>query len=245
MLRSYPLYIFAIIACILPCPGLESQEDESVKSRAIDISMFFRASRKVISDKQEHINNTEIGFKSLTGENVAAQAIQNYRNISGKNKLSSDISVMIKALKEVMDQAQPLINLKGRGFKGFLPAVFARQVATKFSDKMQGEIFIKLTAPEKYLRNRKNRADSWESQVFDTQFSSNTWIKDRIVSEVVKSEGQEVFRLMLPEYYDQSCLQCHGEPKNSIDVTGGLKEGGQLGELGGAISVGIILERKQ
>ncbi|MEE8532920.1 MAG: hypothetical protein V3S95_05135 [Alphaproteobacteria bacterium] len=31
----------------------------------------------------------------------------------------------------------------------------------------------------------------------------------------------------------------HGEPKGERDATGDKKEGGQLGELGGAISVAI------
>ncbi len=46
--------------------------------------------------------------------------------------------------------------------------------------------------------------------------------------------------MMVPEYYKQSCLACHGEPKGKRDITGGRKEGGKLGELGGAISVVIF-----
>ena len=34
----------------------------------------------------------------------------------------------------------------------------------------------------------------------------------------------------------KACLKCHGEPKGAKDITGGKKEGGKLGELGGAIS---------
>jgi hypothetical protein len=44
---------------------------------------------------------------------------------------------------------------------------------------------------------------------------------------------------MIPEYYGDSCLACHGVPKGAVDITGGKKEGGVLGELGGAISVVI------
>ena len=38
---------------------------------------------------------------------------------------------------------------------------------------------------------------------------------------------------------ENDCLNCHGDPKGELDITGGKKEGGQLGELGGAISVVI------
>ena len=52
-------------------------------------------------------------------------------------------------------------------------------------------------------------------------------------------KGKQAFRLILPEYYKESCLGCHGGPKGERDITGGKKEGGVLGELGGAISVAI------
>ena len=52
--------------------------------------------------------------------------------------------------------------------------------------------------------------------------------------------GELAHRLMLPEYYMQSCLSCHGGTKGEIDMTGGPMEGGTLGEVGGAISVTIF-----
>ncbi|MZG53965.1 MAG: DUF3365 domain-containing protein [Nitrospinae bacterium] len=55
----------------------------------------------------------------------------------------------------------------------------------------------------------------------------------------MKHKGKDAFRLILPEYYKQACLNCHGEPKGSKDITGGKKEGSKLGELGGAISFAI------
>ena len=60
------------------------------------------------------------------------------------------------------------------------------------------------------------------------------------VANIYGPKGQPAFRLILPEYYKESCLACHGEPKGERDITGGKKEGGVLGELGGAISVTIF-----
>ena len=57
---------------------------------------------------------------------------------------------------------------------------------------------------------------------------------------MAKKKGRNAFRLILPEYYKQSCLSCHGGPKGERDITGGKKEGGKLGELGGAISVTLF-----
>ena len=55
-------------------------------------------------------------------------------------------------------------------------------------------------------------------------------------TEDANHKGKPAFRLILPEYYKKACLNCHGEPKGEKDITGGKKEGGKLGELGGAIS---------
>ena len=52
--------------------------------------------------------------------------------------------------------------------------------------------------------------------------------------------GKQAYRLILPEYYKESCLGCHGGSKGELDITGGKKEGGVLGQLGGAISVTIF-----
>ena len=57
------------------------------------------------------------------------------------------------------------------------------------------------------------------------------------MAELAKKKGRDAYRLILPEYYKKSCLGCHGGPKGSRDITGGKREGGKEGQLGGAISV--------
>lgn len=146
---------------------------------------------------------------------------------------------MLEVISAVMGDAQTLINEKGKGFKGFLPAVFARQVAEGFSQKMKNKFFIKLTAPKSYVRNRRNRPDKWEHDVIENKFKGTGWEKGKQFAEAGEHKGKSGFRLILPEYYGASCLKCHGDPKGELDITGGKKEGGVLGELGGAISVVI------
>ncbi|MZH15354.1 MAG: DUF3365 domain-containing protein [Nitrospinae bacterium] len=64
-------------------------------------------------------------------------------------------------------------------------------------------------------------------------------MRKKVFTENVKHKGKDAFRLILPEYYKQACLNFHGEPKGSKDITGGKKEGSKLGELSGAISFAI------
>lgn len=174
---------------------------------------------------------------------VKEQALSNYAEATGTpldvNNLTNAQSAMLSAVVFVMDGNQELINEKDVGFKGFLPAIFARQVADEFSKKMAGKMKIKLTAPKSYVRNRANRPDKWESNVIETKFKSADYKKGTPFYEESSVKGKQAFRFILPEYYGKSCLGCHGMPKGERDITGGKKEGGTLGELGGAISLVI------
>lgn len=49
--------------------------------------------------------------------------------------------------------------------------------------------------------------------------------------------GNEVFRYIEPLYIQDSCLECHGQPKGELDVMGYPKEGQQLGDIAGAASI--------
>lgn len=214
---------------------------------ALNMATLLRSARAVISKNQKLINDPAKGDKGLSGEAVLATTKENYKKATGTDIDSFDFSSLqgelllaeMQAIVEVMDEAQVLINEEGTAFKGFLPAIFARLVTEKFRAK-KGEVAdIKLTAPKDYVRNRANRPDKWEHKVIEEQFKSASHPNGQHVAEMADKKGKEAFRLILPEYYKESCLACHGGPKGERDVTGGKKEGGTLGELGGAISVVI------
>ena len=206
-----------------------------------ELTSLYRAARKVVSVNQGHINKIDIGDKGLSGEVVVAKALDNYTQATGNvldiDNLSSAQTAMLDAVSEVMEQNQDLINEQGVGVKGVLPAIFARQLATTFNGKMSGKMKIKLTAPKKYVRNRSNRPDKWEHNIIENMFKQSTYPKGQPFSEISAVKGKSAYRFILPEYYGQSCLACHGGPKGERDISGGKKEGGVLGELGGAISL--------
>lgn len=208
-----------------------------------EMTTMFRSARGVISKNQKHINNADIGDKGLSGDAVVAKAKENYKAATGNdftigegNKGEAQ-QAMLQAIIDTMNKAQPLINEQGKGFKGFLPAIFARQVATNFTSNMDGKAVIKLTAPKSYVRNRKNRPDDWESSVIEDKFKDAGYEKGKPFQENTTHKGKQAFRYILPEYYNESCLSCHGGTKGDRDITGGKMEGGKLGELGGAISL--------
>ena len=81
----------------------------------------------------------------------------------------------IDAMQEVVDEAQPVINDASRGFKGFLPAVFAYRVAERFDRKMNGLAYLKLTAPAELIRHVPNSPDVWEDAMIKNKIQLAEW----------------------------------------------------------------------
>ena len=212
-----------------------------------EITTIYRAARGVIAKNQKLINDASKGDKGLSADAVIAKTKENYKKATGNDFKMADAGslkgktqkALLDSIRSVMDNAQPLINEKGKGLKGFLPAIFAKQMGDGFNKNIGGKAYIKLTAPKSYVRNRANRPDKWEANIIESKFKDPSYEKNKVFTENAKHKGKDAFRLILPEYYKQACLNCHGEPKGAKDITGGKKEGGKLGELGGAISFAI------
>jgi len=240
-LKKSVLALALATTMMLPVSAFAAGDDEAV---AKEMATLFRAARGVITKNQAHINDPAVGDKGLGPDVVIAQAKENYKTATGHD-LTIDpatrggqfMQAELDAISAVMKDAQALINEQGKGFKGFLPAVFAAQVAAKTSEALKGKAEIKLTAPVAFVRNRANKPDDWENNVIENKFKSSGWTKDQGFSEDTDKGGKKAFRFMLPEYYAEGCLACHGEPKGDLDITGGAKEGAKLNDLGGAISV--------
>ncbi|MCC6221652.1 MAG: DUF3365 domain-containing protein [Deltaproteobacteria bacterium] len=230
--------------CLLLFPGAllstTSAFAQSDEDTAKELTNFLKAARGVISDNQTLINDATKGDKGLTPAKVVENAKANYAKITGAEYPDGDAhKVLVASITSIMEQAQDVINEQGKGFKGFLPAVFGKQVADDFTKNMAGKMYLKLTAPKEYIRNRANRPDSWEEGVIESKFRASSWAKGEPFKEEADLKGQKAYRYIIPEYYGESCLSCHGDPKGEVDITGGKKEGGKLGELGGAISFAI------
>ncbi len=83
-------------------------------------------------------------------------------------------------------------------------------------------------------RNIKNLPDDYENGVLQA------FKKDPLVGEIYEEatiDGKQYLRYLVPLRVNRSCLICHGEPKGEIDVTGFEKEGMQIGDLRGAVSL--------
>ena len=209
------------------------------------LAEMLRDARTVISNNQDLINNPELGDKHLSGQVVLEQAVKGYAKATGKDPTKIDpnsrqgrlLRAMMASIVAVTDDNQATINEKGTGFKGFIPAVFARLVSEDFNQLAKGEAEVKVTAPPELVRNRKARPDASEADIIKTKLLGADWPKGQSYSAVVETNGRPAFRVTVPEYYAPSCLVCHGSPKGEMDLTGYPKEGGKTGDLGAVISI--------
>jgi hypothetical protein len=222
-----------------------ASEDEEI---ALNLANMLRSGRAVISSNQDLINDPRGGDKGLTGEVFLEQVIEQFqsttnldpRTVDPNSRLGRLFEAQMEAIREVVDEQQGTINREGVGFKGFVPAVFGRLVNERFKEKVGDEAQIKVTAPVELVRNRGARPDAWEVDHIEAELLDDAWPKGQVFSAVAEQNGREAFRILVPEYYSAGCLSCHGEPQGEIDITGYPKEGGQLDDLGGVISITLF-----
>jgi hypothetical protein len=200
--------------------------------------------RGVVSEQMANINDPSKADKGFTGDYMAAQVIERF-----KKRTKVDLRIpnvvpqanlylaLVEAEKEVVDEAQPIINKPGISFKGFIPAVFARRTGEHFFKK--SGVRLKLTGID--YRNPANRPDDFEAEVL-RMFSDPRHPKGQSYVRNTMLDGRPVLRMMDPEYAGASCLSCHGSPKGERDISGHKKEGWKEGELAGAISVVLPLK---
>lgn len=239
---KYSLVAGVCFSLFLSAAAIAAESEDPTIAQSL--AQMLRSARTVISENQPRIDDPSVGDKGLAGAVVLDLAVQKYKAATGVDPASIDpqsrqgklLRVLMDSIVEVMGENQGLINTQGTGFKGFIPAVFARLVDETFARRAGGEAEIKVTAPINLVRNRKARPDAWESQIITTKLLQPDWPRGQAYSAMVQ-EGRPAFRVMVPEYYGESCLLCHGVPKGEMDKTGYPKEGGKLGDLGAVISI--------
>jgi len=241
------LVLAAMMAFAVVPTGIRADDQEEV-AVALSLAKLLQSGRAVISRNQDLINDPAKGDKGLSGDVVLAETVENYKKATGIDPRTVDpasrhghlLQAEMAAVKEVVDENQSLINEKGVGFKGFIPATFARLVTESLQKKFGSYLEIKVTAPPALVRNRKSRPDDWEKSVIEEKFLSASWTRGQIFSQEEPNKGRPAFRVMVPEYYAASCLSCHGQKKGEVDITGYPKEGASEGDLGGIISITLF-----
>lgn len=148
------------------------------------------------------------------------------------------LTQLVKDSVKTVQTFQPVLSLPGMKYKGLIPATFGTETANRFQN--YSKIYLKQTAPSRFVRNPKNKPDEYEEAVLEKMTGSTASASPQQIFGELSDDGKSM-RVMMPLYYGKACLNCHGEPKGERDISGYSREGGKLGELGGAISVKIPL----
>jgi len=231
----------ATISLAWSTPARAASEAEVLAEHLIEL---VNIGRVVVLEHQDTINDAAKAEKGFTADFVADQVMERF-----KKKTKIDLRIpnvvpqaqfylaLVEAEREVVDEAQPVINRQGVGFKGFLHAVFARRVGEHFYKK--SGVRMKLTGIN--YRNPNNKPDYFEEEVL-RMFSDPRHPKGQNYVRNTMFDGRPVLRMVDPEYAAASCLSCHGVPKGERDITGIKKEGWKEGDLAGAISLVLPLK---
>ena len=215
------------------------------------LTVLLDSGRVVVGRAQPNINNPRLEDKGFSSNAFEGQLRKEFLTRTGhdlRNLAPAPMPERAKPLlvrlaffmQKSVQEAQPLINKKGIGFKGFIPATFGTKVAQDFS-RDTGIRLRQIGPPGVPPRNPDNKPDDQEEQALLAIQKSHPRIGDHAVEQQLTDSA---VRVLLPLFYNRQCLGCHGKPKGEVDISGYPKEGAKEGDLGGAISVIITTNRK-
>lgn len=235
--------LLAWLFVILPVQSSAVSQEEAQETAHL-LASLLDAGRVVIDRNQSLIDDPHKGDKGFTPEVFEAQVVREFRARTGidlgrpgsatiPSSAKALLLGLLEASKEVVADAQLVINQRGVGYKNFIPATFGSQAAFRFSRRSS----VRLKQTALHPRNPKNAPDAHEKEILRRLVEQPAPASP--ISELV--ESGTALRLIEPIYYEKECLKCHGEPAGEEDISGYPKEGKHEGELAGAISVTIPL----
>ncbi len=185
----------ALIGCALLLTSVVAAGDAEDVDMASRLAELLRAGRSIVSNYQTLINDPTIGDKEIDSTRFVKEAVALYSERMGQEPFSGELTerdrrlvqAQLDAMREVLDEHQDDINREGIGFKGFVPAIFARLINEKFAAKVGQEARVRVTAPEQLVRNRKSLPDAWERQIIQDVFSDPKRAKGEAYMEVAAS----------------------------------------------------------
>lgn len=239
-LKKTGILLAALVTFTLCTPMLFAGEKE--ESIGIAVVEYLISARAVIAQNQKLINDASKGDKGFTPDVYEQQVRKEFmaRAQADITKLGNDdfgkaLSDIHQSAKQVIGEAQAQINVLGKEFKGFNPAAFGARVGAMLLKR--SDIQIKQTSL--HFRGTYNKPDDFEVAILK-KFEKGA--KEQTHTEEVVVNGKKSLRYMVPVYIAKSCLNCHGDPVGTVDVSGHKREGYKEGDLRGAISIVVPIK---
>lgn len=173
---------------------------------------------------------------------VALMAVDILWNLSLQNAQAENearekaevLAAEMRAAWDFVDMNQDVINRAKDGTfrtKHLVCVVAAKSISMLFTTETDYSIRFTNDTP----RQAANAPDAFEQEAL-AAFNADPDRKAfwRVVDA---GDGTRVFRYTEPLYVTESCLECHGDPVGELDQYGYPKEGMQVGQVGGAMSI--------
>lgn len=159
------------------------------------------------------------------------------QNAQAENEAREKAEVLaseMRAAWDFVDMNQDVINRAEDGTfrtKHLVCVVAAKSISMLFTTETDYSIRFTNDTP----RQAANAPDEFEQEAL-AAFNADPERKAfwRVVDA---GDGTRVFRYTEPLYVTESCLECHGDPVGELDQHGYPKEGMQVGQVGGAMSI--------
>ena len=220
---------------------VQAENEVEIAEHLIEL---IKIGRVIVSEQMETINDASKADKGFTGNYIAGQVLERFRKTTKLDLRIPNVVpqanlylTVVQAEKDVVDEAQPVINRAGISYKGFIPAVFAQRVGEQIYQR--SGVRMKLTSND--YRNVNNKPDDFEAEVL-RMFSDSRHPKSKPYVRSSMVDGRPVLRIMSPEYVSPTCLTCHGAPRGQLTMGGMKKDGWKDGDLAGAISIVLPLK---
>lgn len=143
--------------------------------------------------------------------------------------LAQQMDAMWEFMASNQDRLEQISYTDEGVYQGLHCAIVGRSIGALFTSQSSYSTKFVNFDP----RNKADVPDDFESAAL-TAFNDGVATE---YYEIVDVNGEDVFRYVAPMRIEENCLECHGEPAGELDVTGFPKEGWQLGDVGGAISI--------
>jgi hypothetical protein len=196
------------------------------------------AARMIIFAYSGKFVDPNLGDKGFSGELFERQwrAAVEGDMIDATPSQKRIIEKLFWAGRQVIDNNQDRINVKGIAWKHFLPAKWEREMGQVFTARTG--IIIK--QPGRAYRSPVNVPDDLERNVLQRYVDGGR--DDNKPHTAFTAMGkQAVYRHMEPIRLLPPCLPCHGKPKGEPDMLGFEKDGLEAGDLIGLMSVTIAV----
>lgn len=161
-------------------------------------------------------------------------SLQNAQAENEAREKAEVLAAEMRAAWDFVDMNQEVINRAEDGAfrtKHLVCVVAAKSISMLFTSETDYSIRFTNDTP----RQAANAPDAFEQEAL-AAFNADPDRKAfwRVVDA---GDGTRVFRYTEPLYVTESCLECHGDPVGELDQYGYPKEGMQVGQAGGAMSI--------